>query len=1025
MPSSRHVASLASLLAHLAAFAALPVWAAGDPAEVARPALRLFRAAEGLTDNTVYALALGRDGRLWAGTRDGLLCYDGAAWQEVTLPGGSRTRTVRALLAARDGSLWVGTQSGGVVRLHGDARDLFDAATGALAADRVSALAERETASGQSEIWVATQGGGISIWSGGGWRRIGIEAGLPSLSVWAMSEQAQVEGRRLWVGTEGGLARERADGRFEQIAGLPKVSFNSFATTRAEGGSPRLWVGSYGAGLFRRDGDGPWQPHRCEPALGSDFVTAVAGDEPTKPDGALWVATDGGGLVRVDGDRCEILGPSRGLPSSALYSLLRTEAREGADALWIGTRNGGLVRLTESRWRSLQPAIGGVELPVTAILMTGERSAAPRLWLGTDGGGLRLLEGGRWRELPGERGHQPGETVLSLLATSEPGGAETVWVGTRNSGLWRLEGQRWRQFDHASGALPHDIVYSLLEERGEDGQERLWAGTRAGLALYSGGRWRSPPTRGTAPSGAVYALAATTTGRGQPVLWAATSEGLARLRGGSWRHWRRAEGLPNEDVQALHVSRAPRGRPTLWIGTAGGGVALLDLDDEGQPLALLNRQAHDNLVSDFIYSIVEDERGRIYLVHNRGVTRLTARPDAPAGEAAFDAFHFTYEDGLPSNQGNRGAAWVDGRGRVWVGTASGAALLDPATERPDATPKRLLLSAFALAGAERRPLSSGTRLSHRENHLEVEYRLLSYFAERATRYRVQLEGHDREPGEWSARNRADFSALATGDYTFRVWGRDGAGNVSGPLELAFTVAPAPWASGWARLVIAALVAAAVFAYLRFRLGRQKRRERELAAIVEARTRQLREAHDLLISLSYVDPLTSVANRRRFDEVLDEEWRRAVRARAPLALVLVDIDHFKAYNDTYGHPRGDECLRQVARALDDSLLRAGDLVGRYGGEEFGVILPQTDLAGAVLCAEQLRAKVERLGLENSAALAKQVVTISCGAAALTPQVGSEPRDLVLRADVALYRAKQRGRNRVETPDPDSGSTLALG
>ncbi len=176
-----------------------------------------------------------------------------------------------------------------------------------------------------------------------------------------------------------------------------------------------------------------------------------------------------------------------------------------------------------------------------------------------------------------------------------------------------------------------------------------------------------------------------------------------------------------------------------------------------------------------------------------------------------------------------------------------------------------------------------------------------------------------------------------------VWGRDHAGNVTGPRELvAAGRAFRPSETPWAYLLGLAAVAALVVALVRARLHALARRERDLSAKVDARTRQLREANDLLIELSYVDALTAIANRRRFDEVLELEWRRAVRSRSPLALAMIDIDSFKAYNDGYGHQQGDACLRAVAAALADGLVRAGDMVGRYGGEEFGVILPGTGL-----------------------------------------------------------------------------------
>lgn len=180
-------------------------------------------------------------------------------------------------------------------------------------------------------------------------------------------------------------------------------------------------------------------------------------------------------------------------------------------------------------------------------------------------------------------------------------------------------------------------------------------------------------------------------------------------------------------------------------------------------------------------------------------------------------------------------------------------------------------------------------------------------------------------------------------------------------------------------------------------------------------RQLR--HLLAVShVSLHDPLTALPNRRYFDQLVEAEWRRAARSQQPFAFLFVDIDHFKAFNDRYGHDRGDQCLRQVASALSAGLKRAGDMVVRYGGEEFVCILPDTDLAGARQVGASLVASIAALALPNEGAGPAGIVTISAGVAAATPQRGESALDLLQRADEALYSAKNAGRNRVAEAAP---------
>lgn len=184
-------------------------------------------------------------------------------------------------------------------------------------------------------------------------------------------------------------------------------------------------------------------------------------------------------------------------------------------------------------------------------------------------------------------------------------------------------------------------------------------------------------------------------------------------------------------------------------------------------------------------------------------------------------------------------------------------------------------------------------------------------------------------------------------------------------------------------------------------------------VVRARVRThvaLKRQADLLRSLAFNDGLTGVANRRWFDERLQVEWLRCRRNRMPLSLILLDLDHFKAYNDHYGHQAGDDCLRAVAAAMKARLGRPADLLARYGGEEFVCLLPETPLDGAMAKADDLGRAVQDLGIAHAAATTAPVVTISRGVAALLPEQGHEPAELLQRADAMLYAAKHAGRNR---------------
>lgn len=177
----------------------------------------------------------------------------------------------------------------------------------------------------------------------------------------------------------------------------------------------------------------------------------------------------------------------------------------------------------------------------------------------------------------------------------------------------------------------------------------------------------------------------------------------------------------------------------------------------------------------------------------------------------------------------------------------------------------------------------------------------------------------------------------------------------------------------------------------------------------SREKKLRELASELESQTLVDGLTGIANRRRFDLHLDDEFRRAKRNTSPLSLIMIDVDYFKDYNDNYGHQRGDQCLAQIAGALSSVLNRSRDLVARYGGEEFTVVLPDTNEDGAMQIAETMRTEIEALNIEHAYSGVARFVTISLGVSTIVPEHMSKTGNLIHAADRALYQAKRSGRN----------------
>ncbi|MBE9167234.1 diguanylate cyclase [Pleurocapsales cyanobacterium LEGE 06147] len=187
-------------------------------------------------------------------------------------------------------------------------------------------------------------------------------------------------------------------------------------------------------------------------------------------------------------------------------------------------------------------------------------------------------------------------------------------------------------------------------------------------------------------------------------------------------------------------------------------------------------------------------------------------------------------------------------------------------------------------------------------------------------------------------------------------------------------------------------------------------QQEIYKRIQAET-ALRRANQQLKYLATTDSLTGTANRRRFDEYLKQEWQRLTRERAPIGLIVGDIDYFKLYNDTYGHQAGDRCLQQVARAILNSVKRSADLVARYGGEEFAIILPRTPLAGAIHVAHKIKTAVRQLNKPHEKSPVSNFVTVTQGVTETIPSHEKSPEVLIKVADRALYDAKKQGRDSI--------------
>jgi signal transduction histidine kinase/DNA-binding NarL/FixJ family response regulator/streptogramin lyase len=753
--------------------------------------------------------------------------YSLQAWgSEDGLPQNS----IPALAQAADGYLWFGTHSE-LVRFDGVRFVVVDHRDGLT--DMISDRTEG--------LWFSPRGKGLARWTGGRMTRWTTHEGLPSDTIDALFQD---HSGTVWIGTAKGLARLR-EGKIETIgpfAGRPVCAF-------AEGQDGALWLGF--AGGIARLAEGSLATWTVRDGLPSGRVTALVADR----NGDLWVGTDQG-LGRLRRGRWETFTTRDGLPSDVVSALL--EDREGA--LWIGTQN-GLSRFRDGSFLNLTERDG---LPFESVLSLLE-DVEGGIWVGTDFGGLVRLRKSLFQTLipAGTRG-----AVWSAVEDREG----NLWMGTNAHGLLRRRGDEVTAFTTAEG-MPHNKVRPIVRDRHGD----VWAGTLGGLARLRGGArdgrievWKR---QDGLPDDYVLSLREELDG----TLWIGTVRGLARMRDGRIERIAEKLGVPRDAIHAIHRDR----RGTLWLCTSTGlfqqvgerferlpdapAVPFFSLHEDadgtfwlGTARAGLHRfrngrwsvfRQRDGMFDDTAYYVLEDGQGRFWMSCNRGIYRVR-KSDLEAFAAGrihqFPSISFGQADGMAGAEGSGGGmpgALVARDGRFFFPTIRGFAVVNPRAARDDDRPPRVVIEEVLADGARVSPGSPGGALELGSGHrkLEIRYTALSLLTPEKVRFRYRLEGFDHEWVEAGGERAAIYTNLPAGSYTFRVVAANNEGMwTEAGDRLAVAVAPRFWERGWFTAACVALILLAGAGAVRLRLRAVRTRARELARLVEERTRELQQ-----------------------------------------------------------------------------------------------------------------------------------------------------------------------------------------
>ncbi|HYE49502.1 MAG TPA: two-component regulator propeller domain-containing protein [Azospirillaceae bacterium] len=971
---------------------------------------------EGLPSDIVTALVEDATGFIWVGTTVGLSRYDGHGFK-VYLPDPADPSSlpdgyVNGLHVDARGRLWVATNNGGLARYvpETDGFVRYPAGPDGLGHPSVYAMADAEG----GDLWVALRSGLDRLDPGTGeavHEKTGPGGtGLPDAPVQALLEDGK---GALWVATTAGLyVRAAGSERFANAAALPGLAAlgeDTAVLDLYEDGAGRVWIGTRdGRMLGYAPGDATLSSFDLGP--GRPQIRAMVEAAP----GVLWVASDPGGLIEVEvatGRRHPIRhDPS--VPSSVGGNAPRSLLRDRAGLLWVGTWGSGLSR-HNPRNRAVLTLFASPNRPEglsegqVRSVMAGRDG---RVWLGTETRGIDIFDpaSGARRTLPPQPqgGGLPAAAVMGMAEDA----AGRVWIGTQ-LGLVRVDPGGEPVPVPLPLEDPFPQVFRILAQG-----DTLWLASdglvRLDTATGEARRYaHSLADRESLVDDRVRTLAPAEGGR----LWVGTHRGLHLFDPGTGKA-QRIQSNPFDPRSLSHnyvTSMLHDARGRLWVGTLGGGISILDrMEADGRPrFRRLDRR--DGLPADGVAALERDAQGRIWAYTEDGLAVVD--PDS------LEVRTLDADDGVAIRGPWIGASAALPDGQLLFGGRLGLTVARPSllAEWDYAPP---LVVTEARVGGRPVPVGrfNGARppdplvVGPADAGFDVSFAALDYAAPGRPRYAYRLEGFDRDWHEVdAARRTAAYTNLSPGDYRLVLRASNKEGRWSeGVLTVPVRVLPAWHQTLWARGAAVAAALAGVAGLVQVRTAVLRRRKQQLEEEVAERTRELMAANEKLERLASLDPLTGILNRRRFMELAAVEHERARRYRHTFSLVMLDLDHFKRVNDTFGHAAGDDAIRAAAARVE-AAIRKTDVAARYGGEELILLLPETPAEEAEVVAERIRRSIMVEPVRHEEL--RFPITASLGVAEWSDP--AEPlAALIERADAALYLAKQAGRNRTEVARP---------
>ena len=713
-------------------------------------------------------------------------------------------------------------------------------------------------------------------------------------------------------------------------------------------------------------------------------------------DGSVWFSSGGGssigiGLVQYKEGRLNIWGTQHGLSNVSVFKIFHD--REGT--IWLPT-NRGLSRFRKQVISSYSVKDGINYSEVYPIY----RDRKENIWIGTTKG-LSIYRDGKFKPLdlkplnekaPDDERWLDGRMSVQSLEEDANG---KMWVGL-NGGIYIAHNNRAEMLRETKG----HHVFAIKSDRAGN----VWAATNKGLLKFWNYKLSAVyATENGLPNEFMTLIFEDSKGD----LWFGGFGGLSKFKDGHFINYTVKNGLAGNYIRTIYEDK----EGVLWIGTYDEGLSRFK---DGR---FVNFKAENGLYNNGVFAIEEDDRGYFWISSNGGIYRVNRHQLNDFADGKIEkivSVGYGKQDGMLNNECNGGrqpASLKDKDGNFWFPTQDGVAIVEPDNESYNSLPPPVVIES-ATVEREKIDISRGLTIEPGQKNIEIHFTGISLIKSDQIKFKYKLEGHDPEWIDADTQRTAYYSYLPPGNYVFRVQAAnsDGIWNENG-ASVSLELKPFFYQTTSFSLLCIAVGTLCLFLVWQFSVLQLKTRQRKLAKLVDEKTNALKKANEELYQLANSDGLTAVGNRRRFEKFLADEWHRAIRFKTEISLILLDIDHFKLFNDSYGHQAGDDCLKKVAEALRLTIHRPTDLVARFGGEEFAVILGGTDAEGARVIAEQAIEKINELKILHCKSETSEHLTISVGVATAFVEFGMQEAELIKAADDALYQAKKNGRNQI--------------